>query len=101
MADFLYVTEISRHARNAQGQPLDAALLHTMKTTVLEIGGASKAMAAPVADDTVTVRLYATARCAIACGEDPVADASGVPLAPDTPEEFGVGKGHKIAVIAL
>lgn len=57
----------------------------------------TSAQSGAFADNTVMIRVQASAGCYLKFGADPTATATSKPLAADVPEYFGVQAGHKVA----
>jgi hypothetical protein len=95
----LFITEFAnmQSAESLQGSP-QAALLPTLGTQVINLGGAS-VQSTPMQARTRLVRVHAQAACHVIAGENPTATTSSMRLAEGQTEYFGITPGQRLAVI--
>lgn len=95
----LYITQYARLAIDPAGQPVLVGM-EPSNTITVAIGGSST-QSATIQGGTKFVRLHTDTICNIAVGTNPTATTSGLRLAANQTEFFGLASdGLKIAVIA-
>ena len=96
MAD-LHITEFELIPQSPDGKPLWLGNLSQVVAEQVISSFTTSKQSAVFSQNTSYIRVYSDAKAFLKAGDNPTATANSTPIAPNSPEYFGVKPGDKIA----